>query len=706
MRTLPGRPHPLGASWTAAGTQFALYSAAATRVELCLFDSLAATTPSARLDLAQRTQNVWHALLPEVAPGQLYGYRVHGPYAPEHGQRCNPAKLLIDPYARAIAGDVRHADALRGGRECGLELDREPDPRDDAACVPRSLVVDPRFDWQDDRAPLTPWSRTLVYECSVKGMTARHPDVAPELRGTYLGLASEPVIEHLRGLGVSAVELLPVQHRISEAALVQRGLSNYWGYNTLGFFAPDARFATRDRGEQVVEFKTMVQRLHRAGIEVWLDVVYNHTAEGGHDGPTLAFRGIDNAAYYRLDPARPAAYLDFSGCGNAFNLPHPRALQLVMDSLRYWVSELHVDGFRFDLAPALARGFEANDGLGRFFSLVQQDPTLAETKLIAEPWDLGENGYRLGGFPDGWAEWNGKYRDSLRRFWRGDAGRLGKLASRLAGSEDFYGSRTPHASINFVTCHDGFTLRDLVSYERKHNEANGEQNRDGADANWSSNSGVEGETDDPEVLALRALLQRNLLASLAFSQGVPMLSHGDELGRTQRGNNNAYCHDGPLSWVDWEPDAAGRELLAFAQRVFALRREHPVLRRMGFFSGKPDAAGLAKDLSWLRPDGSELDPADWHDAERRQLGMWMTCSEAEPDARGGATDSLLLLLNAAAADCYFRLPPMPEPGRFEILLATAGAELCAGAALRGDGEARVPARSLALLAARSGARAR
>jgi glycogen operon protein len=507
------------------------------------------------------------------------------------------------------------------------------------------------------------------------------------------------VIEHLLALGVTAVELLPVHHRISEAALVRRGLSNYWGYNTLGFFAPDARFATGDRGEQVREFKAMVKALHRAGIEVLLDVVYNHTAEGDATGPTLAFRGIDNAAYYRLDPANPSEYLDFSGCGNALNLPHPRALQLVMDSLRYWVAEMHVDGFRFDLAPALARGFEANDGLGRFFTLVQQDPTLALVKLVAEPWDLGENGYRLGGFPDGWAEWNGKYRDSLRRFWRGDAGRIGKLASRLAGSEDYYGSRSPHASVNFVTCHDGFTLRDLVSYERKHNEANGEGNLDGSDANWSSNAGVEGETDDPEVLARRALLQRNLLASLALSQGVPMLSHGDELGRTQRGNNNAYCHDSALSWIDWRPDAAGRELLAFARRVFALRREHPVLRRMGFFTGRPPAHGGAKDLAWLRPDGGEMDAADWRDPERRQLAMLISGDAHDEAAAHGAavaSDSLLLLLNADAADCYFRLPSMPEPGRFEIQLATAGAEL------RADAHAHVAARSLALLAFRRG----
>ena len=700
MHVRPGRPHPLGATWTGAGTQFALYSEAATRVELCLFDSASAGEPSACVDLRERTSNVWHTLLPDVRPGQLYGYRVHGRYAPEHGERCNPRKLLVDPYARAIAGHVEWSDVLRGGSESGLGLDREPDPRDSAAFVPKALVVDPSFDWAGDRPPRTPWSHTLLYECSVKGMTALHPGVAPALRGTYLGLAAEPVIEHLLALGVTAVELLPVHHRISEERLAQRGLSNYWGYNTLGFFAPDARFATGDRGEQVREFKGMVKALHRAGIEVLLDVVYNHTAEGDHTGPTLSWRGIDNSAYYRLNPDRPSEYLDFSGCGNALNLPHPRTLQLVMDSLRYWVTEMHVDGFRFDLAPALARGFEAGDGLGRFFALVQQDPMLAELKLVAEPWDLGENGYRLGGFPDGWAEWNGKYRDSVRRFWRGDAGRVGKIASRLSGSEDFYGRRTPYASVNFITCHDGFTLRDLVSYERKHNEANGEEHRDGTDANWSSNAGVEGASDDPEVLGSRARMQRNFLATLAFSQGIPMLSHGDELGRTQLGNNNAYCHDSPLTWVDWEPDAAGRELLAFTRRVFALRRAHPVLRRRGFFTGQPVVGSPAKDLTWLRPDGSELSPDDWRDPETRRLGMLIS-GEAhdEEDVLGRpiASDTLLLLLNAAGVDCYFRLPPMPKPGHFEPLLTTAGGEL------RPAGSVRVAARSLALLAFRTGA---
>jgi len=678
MRMLPGRPHPLGATWTGEGTQFALFSGVATRVELCWFDAPAADEPVARIDLRERTDSVWHALLPDVRPGQLYGYRVHGPFAPERGERCDPHRLLVDPYARAIAGRLSWGDGE----------------------VPKALVVDPAFDWEGDRRPHTPWSRTVVYECSVKGMTARHPAVAPALRGTYLGLASEAVIEHLLALGVTAVEVLPVHHCVTEQRLARLGLTNYWGYNTLGFFAPDARFATGDRGQQVHEFKAMVKALHRAGIEVLIDVVYNHTAEGDATGPTLSWRGIDNAAYYRLDPGRQSEYLDFSGCGNALNLLHPRTLQLVLDSLRYWAGEMHVDGFRFDLAPALARGFEEGDRLERFFALIQQDPTLAESKLIAEPWDLGENGYRLGHFPAGWAEWNGKYRDTVRRFWRGDAGRAGKIASRLSGSEDFYGRRTGHASVNFVTCHDGFTLRDLVSYEQKHNQANGEENRDGSDANWSWNAGVEGESDDAEVLALRARMQRNFLATLAFSQGVPMLSHGDELGRTQLGNNNAYCQDGPLTWVDWEPDRSGRELLAFARRVFALRREHPVLRRRSFFSGRPGEGRQAKDLVWLRPDGAELSAEDWQDPEIRRLGMLISGEahdEIDETGRPVAGESLLLLLNAAGVDCYFQLPPMPNPGRFELLLATTGAEL------RPEGNLLVPARSLALLAYRSGA---
>ncbi|HEY8154496.1 MAG TPA: glycogen debranching protein GlgX [Myxococcota bacterium] len=678
MRILDGRPHPLGATWTGEGTQFALFSEVATRVELCLFDAPTAAEPRARVELRERTDSVWHALLPEVRPGQIYAYRVHGPFAPERGERCDPSKLLVDPYARAIAGRLSWSDAQ----------------------APRALVVDPAFDWEDDRRPHTPWSRTVVYECSVKGMTARHPGVAPALRGSYLGLASEPVIEHLLALGVTAVELLPVHHCVTEERLARLGLTNYWGYNTLGFFAPDARFATGDRGEQVREFKTMVKALHRAGIEVLLDVVYNHTCEGDHTGPTLSWRGIDNAAYYRLDPARPSEYLDFSGCGNALNLLHPRTLRLVLDSLRYWAEEMHVDGFRFDLAPALARGFEEGDRLERFFALIQQDPTLAGSKLIAEPWDLGENGYRLGHFPAGWAEWNGKYRDTVRRFWRGDSGRAGKIASRLSGSEDVYGRRTPHASVNFVTCHDGFTLRDLVSYEQKHNQANGEENRDGSDANWSWNGGEEGETEDDDVQTLRARMQRNFLATLAFSQGIPMLSHGDEIGRTQLGNNNGYCHDSPLTWLDWELDQPRRDLLAFARRVFALRRAHPVLRRRSFFSGRPIETGRAKDLVWLRPDGAELGAEDWQDPEIRRLGMLISGEahdERDETGRPVEGESLLLLFNAAGVDCYFRLPAMPIPGRFEPLLTTAGAEL------RPEGSVLVPARSLALLAYRSGA---
>ena len=494
-----------------------------------------------------------------------------------------------------------------------------------------------------------------------------HPEVPPDLRGTYLGLASDPIIEHLLALGVTAVELLPVHHAVSERELVERGLTNYWGYNTLGFFAPDERFATGAFGEQVTEFKTMVKALHRAGIEVLLDVVYNHTAEGGRLGPTLSLRGIDNASYYRLNPENRREYVDYTGCGNSLNMRHARTLQLVMDSLRYWVQQMHVDGFRFDLAPTLVRELQEVNRLGRFFAMVQQDPSLAEVKLIAEPWDLGPGGYQVGNFPDGWAEWNAEYRDAVRRFWRGDAGQVAELASRLSGSADLYepGARSPHASINFVTCHDGFTLADLVSYERKHNEANGEKNRDGNNANWSRNWGVEGPTESHRILRLRDRMARNFLATLAFSQGVPMLSHGDELGRTQRGNNNGYCQDGRLTWVDWDLDARQRELLAFARKVLEIRKSNPVLRRRSFFSGLPLADGDGKDVTWLKPDGSEFTVDDWHDPECRALGMFVL-GEAhdEVDERGRPIqgDSLLLLLNAGERPCHFRLPQPPAPG--------------------------------------------
>ncbi len=678
MRIWPGKPHPLGAHWDGNGTNFAVYSRHATGAELCLFDAPDAKEESARIPLTERTDFVWHGYLPDVSPGQLYGYRVDGSYAPDQGHRFNSRKLLVDPYARAIAGDVRWDDALFGFPVGGPDADLRRDGRDSAPFAPKCVVVNEAFPWGDDRPPRTPWNRTVIYECHVRGMTALHPDVPEHLRGRYLGLASEPVIDHWLSLGVTAVELMPVHQSISERFLAERGLSNYWGYNTLGFFAPDARFASASGGQQVDEFKGMVKALHEAGIEVILDVVYNHSAEGGEDGPTLSLRGLDNVTYYRLMPGDPRRYADTTGCGNSLNTAHHRTHQLILDSLRYWVQEMHVDGFRFDLAPALARDLMDVGYFEHFFAMMQQDPILAEVKLIAEPWDLGPGGYRVGGFPSGWAEWNGGFRDTARRFWRGEPGQLGELASRLSGSGDIYESRgrSPYASINFVTCHDGFTLRDLVSYERKHNEANGEDNRDGNDANWSRNWGVEGETESVRVLRTRARMQRNFLATLAFSQGVPMLSHGDELGRTQRGNNNAYAQDNEISWVDWELDKSARELLVFACQVFALRAGNPVFRRRSFFAGRPHPGSGSKDLSWLRPDGGELGIEDWHDSERRVLGM-MLLGEATDDVdergRPQAGETTLLLMNASDRPCAFQVPEMPEPGVWRQVVNTSRA---------------------------------
>jgi glycogen operon protein len=560
---------------------------------------------------------------------------------------------------------TRH-ESLSGGNDA-----------DSAPYVPRSVVVNDSFPWGDDAPPRTPWSRSVVYECHVKGMTRLHPDVPPELRGTYLGLASGPVLEHLRSLGVTAVELLPIHQHVSEQALVARGLSNYWGYNTLGFFAPDSRFASGDRGQQVFEFKTMVKTLHRAGIEVILDVVYNHTAEGNQDGPTLCFKGIDNAAYYHLDPDDRSRYLDFSGCGNTLDLQEARGFQLLMDSLRYWVGEMHVDGFRFDLAPALARRDRRIDRLRRFFSLLRQDPLLARAKLIVEPWDAAGDGYRLGRFPEGFVEWNDRFRDSARRFWRGDPGQVGELASRLAGSADLFGvgDRGPSASLNFITSHDGFTLADLVSYERKHNEANGEGGADGHDANWSANWGVEGPTESESVCRLRDQQAANLLATLVFSQGVPMLCHGDELGRSQGGNNNAYCHDGPTTWIDWDLDPRRRAFLELARRLLALRAEQPVLRRRQFFEGARLDRGPHKDIVWLRRGGGEMGIEDWQDGGVRALGMLIpgeASTELDEDGTPLTGDSLLAAFNPRAEAVQFALPEMPGRGHWEHVLCTGG----------------------------------
>jgi isoamylase len=657
-----GSPYPLGASWDGEGVNFALFSESGTAVELCLFDQEGAER---RLALRERTDQVWHAYLPGAGPGQRYGYRVAGPWAPERGHRFNPAKLLLDPYARLIDGPVSWTDRLAGHRRGNAGAPLQPDERDSAPDMPRGVVIDPGFDWGADRRPNTPWEQTVIYEVHVKGFTQQHPEVQPELRGTYAGLASDPAVDHLVRLGVSAVELMPVHHRATEGHLVERGLTNYWGYNTIGFFAPDSRFAAA--GDPVAEFKEMVKRLHQAGIEVILDVVYNHTAEGDHEGPTLSFRGIDNVAYYRLDPADPSRYVDYTGTGNTLNAVHPRSLQLIMDSLRYWIDEMHVDGFRFDLASALARELHDVDRLGSFFDIIHQDPMISQVKLIAEPWDVGPGGYQVGNFPIGWAEWNGKYRDTVRRFWRGSGGQAAELAYRLTGSSDLYaeGGRLPHASINFVTAHDGFTLEDLVSYEHKHNEANGEDNRDGEENNESLNFGVEGPTDDPAVLEARARQRRNLLTTLLLSQGVPMLLGGDEMGRTQFGNNNAYAQDGPISWFAWRLTDADRQLLEFTRGLIQLFRAHPVLRRRHFFQGRRIRGSSVKDLTWFAPDGDEMTDAQWRAHGVRAIGLRLAgdaIDERGPRGERVVDDTLLLLLNAGDEAVEFRLPTTVHDG--------------------------------------------
>ncbi len=657
MRAWPGSPYPLGATWDGSGVNFAIYSEHATRVELCLFDDPASTAERVRIPLVDRTDMVWHAYLPDVRPGQLYGYRVYGRWSPAEGHRFNHAKVLLDPYARAIGRAMQWHPSLFGFREG--DPDGAADTSDSAPYAPLGRVVSETFDWGADAPPRTPWHETVIYELHVKGFTALNEQIPPDERGTYLGLASAPAIAHLKSLGVTAVELMPVHEHVDEWRLVQQGLTNYWGYNTLSFFAPDHRYARKTASTGGVhEFKQMVRALHDAGLEVILDVVYNHTAESDHLGPTLSFRGIDNRVYYRLLPGRAARYQDFTGTGNTLNMQSPIVLKLMMDSLRYWVQEMHVDGFRFDLAAALARELHAVDRLSAFFDVIAQDPVVSRVKLIAEPWDVGEGGYQVGNFPPGWTEWNGRYRDTVRRFWRGDAGVLPELATRLSGSSDLYGSsgRQPHASINFVTSHDGFTLADLVSYNDKHNEANGEQNRDGDPHNLSWNCGVEGSTNDPDVLALRRRQQRNFLITLLTSVGVPMISGGDEMRRTQDGNNNAYCQDSPLSWTPWAFDDDAEAMLTFTRQIVALRAAHPVLRRRTFLNGRqPDAA----DVLWLRADGSEMTSPDWQDPSNRTIGILLDGDNiGERNAQGEAVggDTILILLNAAPFDVPFVLP--------------------------------------------------
>ncbi|MDX1969012.1 MAG: glycogen debranching protein GlgX [Planctomycetaceae bacterium] len=676
MRIWPGAPYPLGATWDGGGTNFAIFSEHATGVELCLFDSASDGHESQRIALREQTDQVWHAYLPDVRPGQCYGYRVLGPYEPERGHRFNPQKLVLDPYAKAIARKVLWSDAMFGYQIGNPAEDLVIDPRDSAPFAPLGVVVDQAFTWGDDRPPRIPWHRTVIYELHVKGFTMQHPEIPEALRGTYAGLTSDPVLRHLEQLGVTTVELMPIHHHVDDRHLVERGLVNYWGYNTLSFFAPDIRYvASGSADEAVREFKMLVRAFHSAGIEVILDVVYNHTAEGNHMGPTLSLRGIDNAAYYRLSPENARYYMDFTGCGNTLNMRHPRVLQLIMDSLRYYVLEMHVDGFRFDLASALARELHEVDRLGAFFDIIHQDPILSQVKLIAEPWDVGPGGYQVGNFPVLWTEWNGKYRDCVRRFWKGDGGTAGELASRLSGSSDLYehSGRRPYASINFITCHDGFTLQDLVSYNDKHNDANGEGNRDGANDNHSWNCGAEGPTSDPAVLKLRAQQKRNLLATLLLSQGVPMLLAGDEFGHSQQGNNNAYCQDSEISWLIWDLAPEQLEFFRFVRQLVRLRSEQPVLKRRQFFQGRPIRGGDVKDLLWLAPSGLEMTDEDWNVGFTRCLGMLLTGDAIpETDSRGRPIvgDTLLVLLSAHDGPIRFQLPNLPRVQRWEVLLNT------------------------------------
>lgn len=692
LQLLPGRPYPQGASYDGSGVNFAIYSENADAIDLCIFDEAGAEV---RLPLRERTAFVWHGYVPYLRPGTRYGFRVHGPYDPKRGHRFNPHKLVLDPYAHAVEGIVDVRAPIFG---FSSDDPSAPDNRDDAWGVPRAIVCGEEFDWEDDAPPLRPWSETIVYEGHVKGLTKLHPLVPPLHRGTYLGLSSPHVIDHLRSIGVTAVELLPVHEHSDEIALIKRGKTNYWGYSTLSYFAPSQRFASLP-GAQVREFKHMVKALHRGGIEVLLDVVYNHTCEGDHLGPTLSLRGIDNRVYYRLQKEDASRYEDFTGCGNTLEMRHPQALRMVMDSLRYWVTEMHVDGFRFDLASSLGRGEGAISRLGTFFDIVFQDPVLSRVKLIAEPWDLGKDGYQVGNFPVNWTEWNGRYRDTVRRFWRGDGGQRADLGFRLTGSADLYGDdgRHPGASINFVTAHDGFTLHDLVAYLRKHNEENGENNRDGSDDNASVNFGVEGETDDEGVRAARRKQVRNFLAMLFFSQGVPMIRAGDEIDRTQRGNNNAYCQDNEISWLSWDLAPHQEELLEFVRKLALLRRTHPVFQRKTFFRGAK-VRGVLKDIAWYEADGRELTGADWSESERRTVGLLLSglgLEQRGPEGQALEDDSFFLAINGSAAAVDFHVPWLGAP--WHVLVDTESPKI---PQLRKIGEGEklgLTPRSLALL---------
>ncbi|MBU0503739.1 MAG: glycogen debranching protein GlgX [Candidatus Omnitrophota bacterium] len=676
MRVWPGRPSPMGASWDGQGVNFAIFSENATKVELCLFESPESKSEFCRIPILENTDRVWHCYLPDVRPGQLYGYRVQGPYDPESGHRFNPYKVILDPYAKAIGRQVVWSNEMFGYRIGDPKEDISFDERDNAEFAPLAAVIDSGFDWKSDRPPKIPWHKTLIYELHVKGFTKKHPQVPEALSGSYAGLASDAVIMYLKDLGITTVELMPIHHHIDDRHLTEKGLSNYWGYNTLSFFAPDVRYASSPVPQEGInEFKKMVYGLHKAGIEVILDVVYNHTGEGNQMGPTLSFRGADNVSYYRLSNENKRYYEDFTGCGNTLNMQSPRVLQLIMDSLRYWVLDMHVDGFRFDLASALARELYAVDKLSAFFDAICQDPVLSQVKLIAEPWDLGLGGYQVGNFPVGWTEWNGKYRDVMRRFWKGDGGTTGEFATRLSGSSDLYeqSGRRPYASINFITCHDGFTLEDLVSYNQKHNEANKEDSADGSDHNYSWNCGVEGPTNDPSILALRERQKRNLLAALLLSQGVPMIRAGDEIGCTQRGNNNAYCQDNEISWVSWSITESKKQLFRFTQKLVRLRREQPVFRRRKFFQGRLIRGSGVKDITWFDVKGREMTDEAWDASSAMSLGVLLAGDAIqEVDERGERIvgDTLLLLMNASSEDAFFILPACRIGLRWELVLDT------------------------------------
>jgi glycogen operon protein len=706
---LPGKPFPQGATWDGTGVNFALYSENATKVELCLYDGRS-RRESERIQLPEQTAFVWHGYVPGLQPGQLYGYRVYGPWEPARGLRFNPAKLLIDPYAKAITGRVDWGKPIYPYRFGGENADLAIDRRDSASGMPKSIVVSPYFDWEHDRPPKTPLSDSIIYEMHVRGFSMLNDQIRHDLRGTYAGLASPPAMKYLKSLGITAVELMPVHQLVHDKVLVDRGLRNYWGYNTLNYFSPESEYCSSgDMGSQVPEFKAMVKALHRDGIEVILDVVYNHTAEGNQLGPMLSFRGIDNPTYYKLVPDNPRYYMDYTGTGNSLNVRHPQVLKLIMDSLRYWVTEMHVDGFRFDLAATLARELHDVDRLSAFFDIIHQDPIISQVKLIAEPWDVGSGGYQVGNFPVLWAEWNGKYRDTVRRYWKGDEGQLSDLGYRLTGSSDLYQNdgRRPYASINFVTAHDGFSLEDLVSYNDKHNEANGESNQDGANDNNSWNMGVEGPTSDPDILAARERQKRNFLATLFLSQGVPMLCGGDEIGRTQRGNNNAYCQDNEISWYDWNLDERRTNLLDFTRQLIRFRQAHPNLRRRKFFQDREVYHPSSRDIAWYRTDGQEMTQEQWNTGWMRSMAVMLngtTLGQIDDMGEPITDDTFLVMLNSYGDEVTCTLPQSPRNRGWKLLMNTADLDDPFGERLL-DGAIHVAARSVAVLCELSAAEA-